>query len=132
MLHKIKDDTGAIEVLDYELCFYDSQPPALTGLGQDFLSSARLDIQVELVGEVLVRFLRTEAGKEGWIAEGYLDTNAPPTLRLAQLETETSSLRTQLEETIEAIEAAPDRAAEAQAHRKLVEQIQGFCAGLER
>ncbi|MCR9229800.1 MAG: HEAT repeat domain-containing protein [bacterium] len=50
----------------------------------------------------------------------------------AALKTEDGQLRTQLEETIQAIEAAPDRAAEAQAHRKLVEQIQGFCAGLER
>lgn len=31
------------EVLDYELSFYDTQPPALVGLGQEFISSARLD-----------------------------------------------------------------------------------------
>jgi aspartyl aminopeptidase len=31
------------EVLDYELCFYDSQPPQLTGIEQEFISSARLD-----------------------------------------------------------------------------------------
>ncbi|MBP9614091.1 MAG: M18 family aminopeptidase [Thiopseudomonas sp.] len=30
-------------VLDYELCFYDSQPAALIGLNQDFIASARLD-----------------------------------------------------------------------------------------
>lgn len=34
--------TGA-RVLDHELCFYDCQPPALTGLREEFLSSARLD-----------------------------------------------------------------------------------------
>lgn len=31
------------EVLDYELCFYDTQPPAVIGLQQDFVASARLD-----------------------------------------------------------------------------------------
>jgi aspartyl aminopeptidase len=30
-------------MLDYELCFYDTQAPALTGLHQEFISSARLD-----------------------------------------------------------------------------------------
>ncbi|GAA0693521.1 M18 family aminopeptidase [Marinobacterium maritimum] len=30
-------------VLDYELCFYDSQGAALVGLNQEFLASARLD-----------------------------------------------------------------------------------------
>ena len=30
-------------VLDYELCFYDSQPAAFIGLNQDFIASARLD-----------------------------------------------------------------------------------------
>lgn len=30
-------------VLDYELCFYDSQPPRLVGLKQEFIASARLD-----------------------------------------------------------------------------------------
>ena len=30
-------------VLDYELCFYDVQPPALVGLRQEFIASARLD-----------------------------------------------------------------------------------------
>ena len=30
-------------VLDYELCFYDVQPPALVGLKQEFIASARLD-----------------------------------------------------------------------------------------
>ncbi len=31
------------QVLDYELCFYDSQAPAIVGLAQDFIASARLD-----------------------------------------------------------------------------------------
>lgn len=34
---------SAANVLDYELCFYDSQPAALVGLNQDFIASARLD-----------------------------------------------------------------------------------------
>ena len=32
-----------LDVLDYELCFYDSQPPAQIGLHGDFIASARLD-----------------------------------------------------------------------------------------
>lgn len=43
LLHKIKDDTGAVEVLDFELSFYDVQQPAYVGLHQDFIASARLD-----------------------------------------------------------------------------------------
>ena len=31
------------EILGYELSFYDVQPPAVTGLNDDFISSARLD-----------------------------------------------------------------------------------------
>jgi aspartyl aminopeptidase len=31
------------EVLDYELCFYDVQPPAIIGLQHEFIASARLD-----------------------------------------------------------------------------------------
>ncbi|GLR64175.1 M18 family aminopeptidase [Marinospirillum insulare] len=31
------------EVIDYDLCFYDTQPPALVGLNDEFISSARLD-----------------------------------------------------------------------------------------
>jgi aspartyl aminopeptidase len=33
----------AQRVLDYELSFYDTQPPAVIGLHQDFIASARLD-----------------------------------------------------------------------------------------
>lgn len=35
--------SGARQVLDYEISLYDSQPPALVGLEQEFISSARLD-----------------------------------------------------------------------------------------
>ena len=31
------------KVLDYELCFYDTQPPQLVGLEREFITSARLD-----------------------------------------------------------------------------------------
>ncbi len=33
----------AVKVLDYELAFFDMQPPAVVGLHQDFIASARLD-----------------------------------------------------------------------------------------
>ncbi|MDT8281750.1 MAG: M18 family aminopeptidase [Gammaproteobacteria bacterium] len=33
----------AIKILDYELCFYDVQAPAVIGLHDDFIASARLD-----------------------------------------------------------------------------------------
>ena len=37
-------ETGeAVRVLDYELSFYDVQPPAVIGLHDDFIASARLD-----------------------------------------------------------------------------------------
>lgn len=42
--------------------------------------------------------VQTVDGKIGWIPAGYLETQPPPTLRLQQLETETGSLRTDLEE----------------------------------
>ncbi|HZJ91478.1 MAG TPA: M18 family aminopeptidase, partial [Thiopseudomonas sp.] len=37
--HGISDAT----ILDYELCFYDTQPAAVIGLNQDFIAGARLD-----------------------------------------------------------------------------------------
>lgn len=43
LLQKIKDETGAVEVIDYDLSFYDVQPPSFVGLHQDFIASARLD-----------------------------------------------------------------------------------------
>ena len=33
----------ATKILDHELCFYDVQPPAVIGLHDDFIASARLD-----------------------------------------------------------------------------------------
>ena len=36
-------DPMELQVLDYDLYLYDCQKPALTGLNQDFISSARLD-----------------------------------------------------------------------------------------
>ena len=33
----------AREVLDYEICCYDTQPPALLGLADEFIASARID-----------------------------------------------------------------------------------------
>jgi len=41
--------------------------------------------------------VRTAEGKAGWIPAGYLDATPPPTLRLEQLETESTELREQLE-----------------------------------
>ena len=37
------EDCAAVEILDYELSFYDVQPPSYVGLHQDFIASARLD-----------------------------------------------------------------------------------------
>jgi len=34
---------NAVEILDYELSFYDVQPPALVGFHDDFIAAARLD-----------------------------------------------------------------------------------------
>lgn len=41
--------------------------------------------------------VQTVSGKTGWIPAGYLETEPPPTIRLAQLETEAATLRSQLE-----------------------------------
>ena len=37
------DAPAAIKVLDYELSFYDVQPPSLVGLEDDFIAASRLD-----------------------------------------------------------------------------------------
>ncbi|OIO70139.1 MAG: M18 family aminopeptidase [Zetaproteobacteria bacterium CG1_02_53_45] len=37
------DSAKAVKVLDYELSFYDVQPPAVIGLNDDFIAAARLD-----------------------------------------------------------------------------------------
>ncbi len=42
--------------------------------------------------------VQTKDGNIGWIPAGYLETEPPPTLRLQQLEAETATLRTSLEE----------------------------------
>jgi aspartyl aminopeptidase len=39
----VVDETCDIKVMDYDLYFYDCQPPAITGLNGEFISSARLD-----------------------------------------------------------------------------------------
>ncbi|HEC72954.1 MAG TPA: M18 family aminopeptidase [Methylophaga aminisulfidivorans] len=42
-LHKQYPNADIGKVLDYEICFYDTQKAAITGLSADFISSARLD-----------------------------------------------------------------------------------------
>ncbi|WP_455205211.1 M18 family aminopeptidase [Kaarinaea lacus] len=37
------EESDVVEVLDYELSLYDTQPPALVGMNKDFIASARLD-----------------------------------------------------------------------------------------
>ena len=57
MLLKLLDrqhpDAGAEKVLDYELAFYDVQPPAVIGLHQDFIASARLEFDNGAVANVV-------------------------------------------------------------------------------
>ncbi len=46
LLKQLQEQTpsaDAIEVLDYDLSFYDVQPPSVVGLKQEFIASARLD-----------------------------------------------------------------------------------------
>ena len=43
LLLKQRPDSKAEKVLEYELAFYDVQPPAVVGLHQDFIAGARLD-----------------------------------------------------------------------------------------
>jgi SH3 domain protein len=43
--------------------------------------------------------VRSGDGEEGWIPAGYLAAQAPPTVRLSQLESEVETLRSSLEET---------------------------------
>ncbi|MDX8381050.1 MAG: M18 family aminopeptidase, partial [Ghiorsea sp.] len=42
-IHSEHPNSKALEILDYELSFYDVQPPAFVGLHDDFIASARLD-----------------------------------------------------------------------------------------
>ncbi len=43
LLGKQHPGVDAVKVLEYELAFYDVQPPAVIGLHQDFIAGARLD-----------------------------------------------------------------------------------------
>ena len=43
IIGKQNPEADAVKVLDYELAFYDVQPPAVIGLHQDFIAAARLD-----------------------------------------------------------------------------------------
>ena len=46
LVQRLKQEHEGVDVdrvLDYELCFYDTQPAALIGLEQEFICSARLD-----------------------------------------------------------------------------------------
>ena len=45
--------------------------------------------------------VRMTDGTEGWIPKGYLESEPPPTIRLAQLEIEVSTLRDRLSNTTE-------------------------------
>lgn len=71
------------------------------GAGTQFkiLKAVETGDQLEVLarGESWTR-VRTSDGETGWIPAGYLETEPPPTLRLAQLESETATLRSQLEE----------------------------------
>ena len=43
LIGKQNPEADAVKVLDFELAFYDVQPPAVIGLHQDFIAAARLD-----------------------------------------------------------------------------------------
>ncbi len=72
-----------------------------TGPGTQFkiVGSAKPGDQLEVLerGDGWTR-VRATNDRIGWIAAGYLDAQPPPALRLTQLESETASLRSQLEE----------------------------------
>ncbi|TNF34766.1 MAG: M18 family aminopeptidase [Gammaproteobacteria bacterium] len=55
-------DCDVAEILDYELSFYDVQPPSFVGLHQDFIASARLDNLLSCYTGLMALL---EAGKEG-------------------------------------------------------------------
>lgn len=42
-LHQQNPGSQAEQILDYELNFYDTQPPGMVGLNEEFIASARLD-----------------------------------------------------------------------------------------
>jgi SH3 domain protein len=71
-----------------------------TGPGDEYriIGLARPGDGVEVLerGEGWTR-IRSAEGREGWIPEGHLDPEAPPVLRLPQLEDELGSLRRELD-----------------------------------
>jgi SH3 domain protein len=73
-----------------------------SGAGTDFRITAQLppDSRVEVVTQADGwTQVRTDEGKVGWIAAGFLKAQAPPRARLAQLERETTELRERMETT---------------------------------
>lgn len=71
--------------------------------------------------------VRRGDGTAGWIARSYLLRDAPPSERIARLETEAAELRQQLEaagrEVAQARRGADERAAESAAHAEQVAQM---------
>lgn len=72
------------------------------GAGTEFKIIAGVETGDELrvlsTGESWTR-VETSDGQIGFIPAGYLETEPPPTLRLAMLETETTTLKAELDET---------------------------------
>lgn len=100
------------------------------GAGTQFkiLGAVETGDQLEVLarGESWTR-VRTTDGQTGWIPAGYLETDPPPTLRLAQLEDETAALRTQLEEIrAEAAELRESNATLASSDSGQREQIESL------
>lgn len=60
----VGDGADAAEVLDFELAFYDTQAPALTGLDREFIASARLDNLLSCFAG-LQALLQCDAGEWG-------------------------------------------------------------------
>jgi aspartyl aminopeptidase len=66
LLSKLQHDqpeSNAEQVMDYELSFYDTQPPAIIGLEKEFIASARLDNLLSCF--VGMKALIESAGSEG-------------------------------------------------------------------
>lgn len=82
-----------------------------------------LEVRQRGDGWVLVR---TEAGREGWIPDGYLDEQAPPNERVGELERELAALRNRLDE------AGSERDRLAADHERLAGADAGQRAEIER